>query len=66
MVNSFIFAKDDIVILSFNPEEKKIVFMKKGTQESHTLEVENKENDDLHLCCLFYYTNDEIQYLGPY
>lgn len=31
VVNSFHFAKNDIVIVNFNPEEKKIVFSKKGT-----------------------------------
>jgi len=40
------------------------VFKKKGTEESHTLEYEKVEGDELCLCGLFYYNNDEIEYLG--
>lgn len=43
-----------------------MVFSKKDTDQNHTLDVEIKDDDDLHLCCLFYYSNDEIEYLGNY
>lgn len=40
------------------------MFKKKGTEESHTLEYEASEGDELYLCGLFYYSNDEIEFLG--
>ncbi len=66
MVTSFHFAKGDTIILNYNPYDKTAVFSKKGTEESHTLEIEPKEDDELHLCALFYYSNDEVEYLGYY
>ena len=65
VVTSFHFAKNDIVIVSYQPDEGKVVFSKKGTTESHTIEIEQKEDDEFYLCNLFYYSNDEIEYLGP-
>lgn len=64
MVNSFHFAKNDIIIVNYEPEDNKVVFKKKGTEESHTIEYENKDDDELYLCGLFYYNNDEIEFLG--
>lgn len=63
-MNSFHFAKNDIIIVSYEPDDSKIVFTKKGTEDTHTLEFENKDDDELYLCGLFYYNNDEIEYLG--
>jgi hypothetical protein len=40
VVNSFNFAKNDIIVLNYIAEEKKIVFSKKGTEQTHTLEVD--------------------------
>lgn len=37
VVTSFHYAKGDIVILSYEPDDSKVVFTKKGTNESHTL-----------------------------
>ena len=64
VVTSFNFYKDDVIIVNYNPSDSTIVFKKKGTEESHTLEFENKDDDELHLCGLFYYNNDEIEYMG--
>jgi hypothetical protein len=41
-----------------------VTFRRKGGEESHTIEFEVKDDDELHLCSLFYYNNDEIEYLG--
>jgi hypothetical protein len=50
--------------VSYEPDESKVVFKKKGTEETHTLEYEANDADELYLCGLFYYSNDEIEYLG--
>jgi len=63
-VNSFNYAKDDTIIVEYLPEESKVVFRKKGTELIHTIEYEAKDDDELYLCGLFYYNNDEIEYLG--
>lgn len=36
------------------------MFRKKGTEEMHTIEFEVKDDDELYLCGLFYYNNDEL------
>lgn len=65
MVTSFHFAKNDTIIVNYEPDESRVVFKKKGTDQTHTIEFENKEDDELHLCGLFYYNNDEVEFLGP-
>jgi hypothetical protein len=57
-VNAFNYYKGDIVTVDYDPTENKLVFRKKGTEESYTIEFEQKEDDELHLCGLFYYNND--------
>ncbi len=64
VVTSFNFYKDDIIHVKYSPEDSMIYFQKKGTEEKHELDFEVIEDDDLHLCALFYYNNDEIEYLG--
>lgn len=64
VVNAFSYYANDIILVTYDPDELKIVFKKKGTEESHTLEYEVVEGDELHLCGLFYYNNDEIEFLG--
>ena len=58
VVTAFNYSKNDIILITYDPDESKIVFKKKGTEESHTLEFEPVEGDELHLCGLFYYNND--------
>ena len=64
VVNAFSYYANDTILVSYEPEEQKIVFKKKGTEETHTLEYEPVEGDELHFCGLFYYSNDEIEFIG--
>jgi hypothetical protein len=64
VVNAFSYYANDTILVSYEPEEQKIVFKKKGTEETHTLEYEPVEGDELHFCGLFYYSNDEIEFMG--
>jgi hypothetical protein len=45
VVNSFSYYKDDIILVSYEPDELRIVFKKKGTEEQHILEYEEVEGD---------------------
>lgn len=63
-VNAFSYYKNDTVCVEYLPDENKVVFSKEGTEESHTIEFEAKDDDELCLCALFYYKDDEIEYLG--
>jgi hypothetical protein len=54
----------DTITVDYDPIENKVTFRRKGGEESHTIEFEVKDDDELHLCSLFYYNNDEIEYLG--
>lgn len=40
VVNAFNYYANDTILVTYDPEEQKIVFNKKGTEESHTLEYE--------------------------
>ena len=64
VVTSFNYTKNDTVIVSYNPDASNVIFTKKETGETHTLEIDASHADDLYLCSLFYYNNDEIEYLG--
>lgn len=64
VVTAFNYYKDDIILITYDPDESKVTFKKKGTEESYTLEFEQVEGDELYLCGLFYYNNDEIEFLG--
>lgn len=44
-VNAFNYYKDDVIIVDYDPTESKVVFRKKNTEESYTLEFEVKEDD---------------------
>lgn len=37
VVTAFNYYKDDIILITYDPEESKIVFKKKGTEETYTL-----------------------------
>ena len=63
-MSAFNYYVNDTVTVEYDPIESKVIFRRKGTEDTHTLEVEVKDNDELHLCGLFYYNNDELEYLG--
>ena len=63
-VIAFSYNKGDIITLEYDPAETKLVFRKKGTEENYTIEFEQKDDDELYLCGLFYYNNDEIEFIG--
>lgn len=60
VVTAFSYYTNDIILVTYEPDEQKITFKKKGTEESYVLEYEVIEGDELCLCGLFYYSNDEI------
>lgn len=47
-----------------NVEQKKITFKKK--LEKFDIPYTAIDGDDLHPCALFYYVNDEVEYLMDY
>ena len=63
-VIAFNYNKGDIITVDYDPAECKLVFRKKGTEEVYTIEFEAKDDDELYLCGLFYYNNDEIEFIG--
>lgn len=63
-VRAFKFGKGDIVTAVVNVEEKKITFKKK--LESFDIPFSVIPGDELHPCALFYYVNDEVEYLPEY
>lgn len=38
VVTSFHYAKNDTIVVSYEPDESKVVFKKKGTDQTHTIE----------------------------
>lgn len=60
VVTSFNYTKNDIIVVSYNADENNVIFTKKETGETHTLEIDSNHTDELYLCSLFYYNNDEI------
>lgn len=64
VVISFHFQKNDVISVNYDPINMKVVFKKKGTKESHKLDFEMLSGNELHLCALFYYSVDEVEYLG--
>lgn len=63
VVKAFKFAKGDTIVIEYDPVTKKIKFSKEGTTETYTLDFEILDKDTLHPCVLFYYLNDEIEFL---
>lgn len=37
VVNAFNYYANDTIIVTYDPDDSKVVFKKKGTEESHTL-----------------------------
>ena len=46
--------------------EKKIHFLNVRTQEKRSLVYYVKPEEKLHFCALFYFNQDEIEFLGEY
>ncbi|EGR33112.1 hypothetical protein IMG5_061110, partial [Ichthyophthirius multifiliis] len=66
-IKSFAFAKNDVVIIEYDPLEKIVKFYKENKPESrYKLEVLNVENEPVCACVLFYYLQDEVEYLYNY
>ena len=64
VVKTFKFSKGDVIVCDVDLLSKKIQFMKKSTKETYCLDFEIKHNDPLHPCVLFYYINDEIEFIN--
>lgn len=56
--------KGDIVSVIFNILTKKMTFKKK--KEIYELDFDTINGDELYPCVLFYYINDEIEFLANY
>lgn len=63
-VKAFKFAKGDIIQISVNPIEKIIAFKKNN--ENYQIPFETIANDELSPCVLFYYINDEVEFLANF
>lgn len=63
-MQSFKFIKNDVVTMTVNLEAKKLLFKKKS--ETFELPFETIADDKLHPCVLFYYINDEVEFLPNY
>ncbi len=60
-MKAFKFTKGDIIQVIVNPLEKTIAF-KKNT-ETYQIPFETINGDELSPCVLFYYINDEVEFL---
>lgn len=58
------FGKGDTVHATIDYEISKIYFSKNKGNEKYELPFEKSVEDSLHPCVLFYYMNDEVEYLG--
>lgn len=63
-IKSFKFVKGDIIVVTVNFDTNKISFKKKN--ETYEIEFKTIEGDELYPCALFYYINDEIEFLPNY
>jgi hypothetical protein len=66
LIQSFKFGKGDIIQAELNLQSKKIKFKKRGTQDQYELDVQLKDGDPLSPCVLFYYPNDEVEYINDF
>lgn len=65
VVTSFTFSKGDIIIVHYDPQKLKVTFTRKDSDDKHDIDFEAPADEELCLCGLFYYSNDEIEYMGP-
>jgi hypothetical protein len=63
-VKSFKFIKGDIIQVTVNPTDKIVSFKKGG--ENYQIPFETIANDELSPCVLFYYLNDEVEFLPDF
>lgn len=60
-VKAFKFTKGDVIQAIMNPLDKSITFKKNA--ETYQINYETIANDELSPCVLFYYLNDEVEFL---
>lgn len=60
-VKAFKFIKGDVIKVTVNMNEKIIYFSK--NDEKYQIPFETIPNDELSPCVLFYYLNDEVEFL---
>jgi hypothetical protein len=53
-------------MLDMNFHTKKMKFRKKGANDQYELDFQTKDGDALCPCVLFYYPNDEVEYLNDF
>jgi hypothetical protein len=63
-MKSFKFTTNDVVRVTYNPRAGEINFGKKGTDETFTLDYDWRSSEDLYLCGILYYADDQVEYLG--
>jgi len=66
VVKAFKFGKGDLVTCEYDPFNLQLIFRKEKTKEEYKLEIKHISDDQLHPCCLFYYLNDEIEFINNY
>ena len=64
VVTAFHFYKHDTVVVEFDPVHMVVKFTKKDTSETYSISFSFEEGNELHLCTLFYYANDEVEFLS--
>ena len=63
-MQAFKFAKGDIIGITVDFQTKKILWKKKA--ETYEISFQTINGDELYPCALFYYINDEVEFLPNY
>ena len=63
-MQAFKFAKGDVITAVVSMKDSKVTFKKKA--ERFDIPFTVIPGDQLHPCVLFYYVNDEVQYLPDF
>jgi hypothetical protein len=66
VVKAFKFAKGDTVTCEYDPVNSQLVFGKEKTVEQFKLELKYVDGDPFHPCVLFYYLNDEVEFINNF
>jgi len=66
IVKSFKFQKGDVIVCEYDPFENFVRFLNEKSNEKYELEIKQIAEDPLHPCVLFYYLNDEIEFVNNY
>ncbi|KAM3133938.1 hypothetical protein pb186bvf_013904 [Paramecium bursaria] len=64
VVKAFKFGKGDQINCQYNPQAHQIMFSKTKIAQSYKIEVP-KDIQGIHPCVLFYYANDEVEFVPP-